>query len=86
MLRREENVIVAEVDGKPRLLNLRSWTYLALNDTGERIWALLAEPKDRAALLRRLADEFDAPAETIARDLDSFLGELREQGFLAPDQ
>ncbi|HEX8573282.1 MAG TPA: PqqD family protein [Allosphingosinicella sp.] len=86
MLQREENVIVAEVDGKPMLLNLRSWTYVALNETGERIWELLAEPLNRAELLARLADEFDAPAEAIGADLDSFLGPLLEQGFLAPAQ
>lgn len=83
MLQRETNVIVAEVDGNRKLLNLRTWTYLALNETGERIWELLAEPQDRDSLLRGLAAEFDAPAELIAADLDGFLDELREQGFLA---
>ena len=86
MLKREENVIVAEVDGKRRLLNLRTWTYLALNETGERIWELLAEPLDRAGLLACLADEFDAPPAAIRADLDTFLGRLLEQGFLARDQ
>ena len=82
-LRREENVIVAEVDGNRTLLNLRSFTHLRLNETGERIWTLLGETGDQGALLARLADEYDAPADVIHGEVGAFLTQLREQGFIS---
>lgn len=85
-LRREENVIVAEVDGNRTLLNLGSFTHLRLNETGERIWELLAETSAPAALLRRLAEEYDAPEDRLDADLKAFLALLTEQGFIAGDQ
>ncbi len=85
-MERDPDVLVAEVEGRPLLLNVRTWTYLSFNETGGRIWHHLEEPRDRAALLARLMDEFDAPEAEIARDLDLFLAELREQGFLLDHQ
>lgn len=83
-LRRDPNVIVAELAGRPLLLNVVSWTYLSLNETGARIWEHLAEPCCRETLLRMLADEFDARKEELAADLDPFLGDLQAKGFLVP--
>jgi hypothetical protein len=82
MLRRDPDVISAEVDGEPRLLHLRSWTYVALNPVGERIWALLAEPADEEALVRALLAEFEGDEPRIRADVDAFLKRLRDEGFL----
>ncbi len=82
ILKRDPNVIVAEVDGRPLLLNLVSWTYLSLNETGAAIWQHLETPLSRAALLRLLSHEFNAADAVLAADLDPFLEELREKGFL----
>lgn len=81
-MERDPNVLVAEVEGRPLLLNVRTWTYLSFNETGARIWHHLEKPQDRAALLTLLRDEFEAPEAEIAADLDLFLTELRDQDFL----
>lgn len=86
MLQREPNVIVAEVDGKPMLLNLGTWVYLSLNETGRRIWEHLAEPRRRTELLALLLAEFDGAEEAIEADLERFLRDLRAQGFIAGGQ
>ena len=86
LIRRDTEVIVAEVDEKRMLLNVRTWTYLCFNETGARIWHHLEEPRGRAELLGRLMDEFEGSEAEVAADLDLFLAELREQGFLLADQ
>lgn len=80
--RRSDQVIAAELDGKPLLLNLANWTHVSLNDTGAAIWALLEEPCTAAALLARLREEFDAAEAVLSGDLDAFLRQLREQGLI----
>ena len=80
--RRDPDVVAAEVDGEPRLLHLRSWTYLALNPPGERIWALLAEPLDEDGLVRALLAEFEGDEARIRADVEAFLAELQREGFL----
>jgi hypothetical protein len=82
LLRRDPNAIVAELDGKPHLLSLSSWTYLSFNGSGARIWELLVEPRERDWLLRRLLEEYDADEEQVGRELDLFLEDLRRKGFL----
>jgi hypothetical protein len=83
LLGRDPDVIAAELDGKALLLNLRSWTYVSFNQTGERIWHHLEEPLDRDTLVRRLAGEFEADEAALEGDVDAFLRELDQQGFLA---
>ena len=85
MLKRDPDVVAAEVDGEPRLLHLRSWTYLALNPVGERIWALLAEPGGEERLIEALLAEFEGEEARIRSDVGSFLAKLQGQGFLIRD-
>lgn len=82
--RRSPEVIPAELDGKPLLLNLRDWTHVSLNETGARIWELLAEPTGAGVLLERLLEEFEAPEELLKRDLEGFLRQLGAEGLIVP--
>lgn len=86
LIRRDPDVIVAEVDEKRMLLNVRTWTYLSFNESGARIWHHLEEPRGRAELLARMMDEFEGSEAEVAADLDLFLADLREQGFLVAGQ
>ena len=58
---------------------------LMLNETG----AFLVRALDREIgwdeLLARLREEYDAPDELLAADLDRFLAQMREQGLLEED-
>lgn len=42
----------------------------------------LAEPRSFGAVVRKLADEYDAPAATIQADLMPIVAELVEQGYV----
>jgi len=81
-MKRSEHVVVAEVQGEPRLLHLQTWTYLTLNETAMRIWDLLAEPVDRETVVQRLVEEFDAPEALVRAETGAFLDELHGAGFL----
>ena len=61
------------------LLDLRRERYYSLDDVGTRIWALLGEGADVPAMIERLAEEFDAPADRIAADVDAFLLRLADE-------
>lgn len=82
VLKRDPDVVAAEVDGDPRLLHLRSWTYLALNPVAERIWDLLAEPGDEERLIQALLEEFEGDEARIRAEAQAFLAELHRLGFL----
>ncbi|HEX8381544.1 MAG TPA: PqqD family protein [Allosphingosinicella sp.] len=83
VLRRDPDVVAAQVDGEPRLLHLRSWTYIAFDAVGERIWTLLAEPLDQEGLIQALLAEFEADEAQLRSDVETFLGKLYLQGFLS---
>jgi hypothetical protein len=61
---------------------LRSWTYIAFDPVGERIWALLAEPLEQESLVQALLAEFEADEARLRSDVETFLGKLYLQGFL----
>ena len=84
-LRRDPDVVMAEVDGKPMLLSLRRWTYLSFNEVGERVWALLAEPRDEQGLVSALVAEFDGDPAEIRADVGAFVEKLHADGFLIRD-
>jgi hypothetical protein len=82
ILRRDPDVVSAELDGEPRLLHLRGWAYLVLDPVGERIWALLADPLDEEGLVQALLCEFEGDEATIRAEVGAFLREMRRRGFL----
>ncbi len=45
-----------------------------LNDTGSRIWALLATAQPLDRLVASLVAEFDAPPEIVRAEVEAFLG------------
>ncbi|ABC64603.1 PqqD family protein [Erythrobacter litoralis] len=74
--------IETDVDDEVVIVGLDDGKFFSLKGTGQTIWKLIDGKRDRAAILDRLEDEFDAPRETLARDLDVFLGEIASAGFI----
>lgn len=72
------------VDEEVVVLDLDSSVYYSLNDTGSRIWELLAagHPVEKVASL--VAEEYGAAAPDVARDADALLKELLRDKLLAP--
>lgn len=74
--RRVENEIVA--------LDLNTSVYYSFNETGARIWELLAESSPLDEAVRKVLDEFDVDAKDLEKDVTDFVAELRKEQLLEP--
>lgn len=54
-----------------------------LNETGERLWACLAEPQTLDDMARNLIDEFEVHAELARADATAFIQVMQERGLVA---
>ena len=80
--RPKPRVLVRRLDAQAVLLDLDTTQYFSLNDTGRRVWELLAEGHTVAAALDVLATEFEAPLPTLTDDVEVLVGELEAAGLL----
>lgn len=77
-----EHVLFQKVVGSSALLNLETETYYGLDDVGTRMWEAMSAAETLKAAAATLADEYDAPAQTIEQDLLRLAAELRGHGLL----
>ena len=54
----------------------------SLNPVASAIWQALAEPRSTDEVVRVVADEFEAEAEKIVVDVQSFLAEMQSAGLV----
>lgn len=79
--------ILREVAGESILVPVGS-TALAFNGiitldpVGTQIWKDLEAGKSRDEILNHILEDFDVTAEIASHDLDAFLNQLREKGYL----
>lgn len=55
----------------------------SLSETGARIWELLPQAETAEEIVNALAEEYDAPRETIQTDVTEFLNKMRELNIIA---
>jgi hypothetical protein len=72
-------VSLASRDGRAALLDLRAGRYYLLNEVGTRMWELLVRGCNVPAMVDRLADEFDAGRDTLAKDANAFVSDLESK-------
>ena len=77
-----EHVLSRKLDDEMVLLNLDSGEYFGLNDTGTRVWELLADGRSREEVIERLIEEFEVPGEVASGHVASLCDELLEAGLL----
>jgi hypothetical protein len=82
-----ERVLYRYVDGEAVLINTRTSYYYSLNPVGTFIWKLLAE-KNRtvAELLDAVRQEYSPQMDAAARDLDTLLRELKDEGLVMEEE
>jgi pyrroloquinoline quinone biosynthesis protein D len=64
------------------LLDPEDGSYYTLDEVGARVWELADGTRTAEQIAAALAEEFDAPLETIQADLLELLGELTESGLM----
>ncbi len=77
-------VLARQVGEETVILDLSRGTYYGLDPVGARIWQLLAEGRTLAEAGDAVAAEYEAPRETIERDLLALVGDLLKQRLIAP--
>ena len=80
-----EHVVARKLDDEMVLLNLDSGEYFGLNDTGTRVWELLAEGHSRTEVVDCLIEEFEVDVEIASSHVATLCGELLEAGLLAEE-
>jgi hypothetical protein len=78
-----EHVLARKLDDEMVLLNLDSGEYFGLNDTGTRVWELLADGRDRDEVVDCLTEEFEVAAEVASSHVATLCDELLRAGLLA---
>jgi pyrroloquinoline quinone biosynthesis protein D len=67
------------------LLDPRNGGYFSLSDVGSRIWELCDGQHSIEDIASRIAEEFDAPLDTVLADTAELVTELETEGLLTVD-
>ncbi|GIH48518.1 PqqD family protein [Microbispora rosea] len=85
-LRISEAVIWQETGEGVSLYHTETGDFHSLNDTGSRIWKLVASDGEREPVMFKLSREFagsnSAMSRRIVADVEEFIGTMIEQGFI----
>ena len=79
---RDQDLEWREVEGDLVVLDLRESRYLAINRTGQALWAALVEGATQDDLIARLVKTFDIERTRAAADVAAFTTELESRGLL----
>ena len=57
-----------------------------INETAAFFWRLLERQLPEDEMLAAVVAEYDAPEELVRRDIRQFLTDLRQKGYLLPEE
>lgn len=83
VVRRNDELIVAPVDGELVMLSVEKGQYFGIGGVGTRIWELLESPKNETSIIQAIVAEFDVDEDTCRRDVIEFLDRLLEMDLIA---
>ena len=79
---RISDVLDAEIDDETVMMDIEQGRYFGFNETGTRIWSLLAQPIVIRNLCDQLTAEFKVPREQCEQEVFDFLASLSTRGLL----
>jgi len=77
-----ENLLSSELDGDTVLMGVNQAAYYGLDSTGQRIWNLIAEPRQVSEVCDLLIAEYDVDRTTCEHMVFAFLNELYKEGLI----
>ncbi len=86
VVRLRQDVEWQVVDDEVVALHLGQSSYLAVNDTGARLWPLVAAGTTEAALAAELVASFGVAAELAHTDAGAFVARLRELALVVEER
>jgi hypothetical protein len=77
---RSADWLTAQIGDELVMMNSATGRHIGLTETGRRIWEILETPSTIGQACTVLAAEYDAGADEMAADVESFLRELAALG------
>lgn len=85
VLRRNDEVMTADMGEELVMLHLDQDSYFGLDPIGREIWTRLEKPTPFADLCGALCQEFDVDAETCETDVRAFIERLARHDLVTVD-
>ena len=82
LISRADGKIFREIDGETVILDMESGVYVGLDDIGTFVWSLMEEGISLQNLLNEILLEYDVESQQCLDDLQEFLSELVDGGFI----
>ena len=79
---RAVELFATDLDEETILMSIEQGAYYGMEDTARRIWQLLENRQQVAALCRQLAAEYNVALDLCQKDVLPFLEELRTEGLI----
>ncbi|SRR6266498_3347623 len=84
---RSDSVVSRVIAGETLIVPVRRGvgdlaSIYSLNPVATAIWQALAEPRSTDEVVQVLTEEFEAEAETMVADVQSFLAEMQSAGLV----
>jgi hypothetical protein len=76
------DVLDVDMDGELVMMNIEQGRYFGLNQTGTRIWTLLAKPVVISDLCDKLMAEFNVDQKQCEKEVVAYLEKLLTRGLL----
>jgi len=70
------------MDDSTVIMTADDWNVHVLNETGTRIWELLAEPRTPSELVNHLCEEFEINPDTAHQETERFLTLLEQRRLI----
>ena len=78
----QDTVFSQEVDGEMVLLDMNSEHYFGLDTVGCDIWRAIQERNSLQAVYETMLNNYDVEAEPLKKDLEVFIGQLKDAGLI----
>lgn len=82
IVHKQEGWLTARVGSEVLMMSVGRGRYLGLSEVGARIWELLDEHADSAAICDRLVAEFTVTPEACAVEIATFFDQLVAEGVV----
>lgn len=82
IVHKQDGWLAARVGTEILMMSVERGLYLGLSEVGARIWELLDDCPDSAAICDRLESEFLVTRETCTAEVALFLDQLAAQGVV----
>ncbi len=77
-----DNLLTTELDGETVMMSLAQAAYFGFDGTAQRIWRLIAQPIQVAAVCETLLSEYKIDEESCQTQVCAFLNELHLEGLV----